>query len=133
MPGASQSPTLHKRVLASRSPVSPSARRPSAQVLLKVAVSYACWAPVCNSAYLTAMPLLRGESLAAAVDAARRSLGRLRLLEAACSAPYNLFAFRLLPLPLRAPVQSLIALFFSVGLALLTDDEPTPYQEGIGG
>ena len=99
---------------------------PRLQVLLKVAVSYACWAPVCNSAYLTAMPLLRGESLAAAVDAARRSLGRLMLLEAACFAPYNLFAFRLLPLPLRAPVQSLIALFFSVGLALLTDDEPTP-------
>ena len=106
---------------------------PRLQVLLKVAVSYACWAPVCNSAYLTAMPLLRGESLAAAIDAARRSLGRLMLLEAACFAPYNLFAFRLLPLPLRAPVQSLIALFFSVGLALLTDDEPTPYQEGIGG
>jgi len=88
-------------------------------VILKTTLSYCVWAPVCNSAYLLAMPLLRGEPLALALANVRAQFLIVMGLELACFMPYNLFAFRAIPLSLRAPIQSCVACVFSVGLALM--------------
>lgn len=92
---------------------------PMREVLIKTAISFFVWAPVCNSAYLLSMPLLRGEALAPALANVRGQLIAVMGLELSCFMPYNLIAFRVIPLSLRAPIQACVACIFSVGLALM--------------
>lgn len=92
---------------------------PLHDVFIKTAVTFFVWAPVINSAYLLAMPLLRGEHISMALLNLRVQFWPVTLLEFVCFVPYNLFAFKAIPLPLRAAVQSCVAGAFSVGLALM--------------
>jgi hypothetical protein len=92
---------------------------PLHDVVLKTAVTFLVWAPLINSAYLLAMPLLRGEELSMALANLHVQFWPVTLLEFVCFVPYNLLAFKALALPLRAPVQACVAGAFSVGLALM--------------
>jgi hypothetical protein len=88
-------------------------------ILIKTAVTFFVFAPAINSAYLLAMPLLRGELISMALENVRAQFWPVTLLDFVCFVPYNLLAFKAIPLPLRAPVQACVACAFSVGLALM--------------
>ncbi|EOD37051.1 hypothetical protein EMIHUDRAFT_110055 [Emiliania huxleyi CCMP1516] len=87
-------------------------------IVLKCTADYFIWAPIANTLYLVLVPLLMGQTPAAAFQIMLDGFGAVSLLELCIWTPYNLLSFRFLPLELRPPTQSALAALFTIGLSL---------------
>jgi hypothetical protein len=94
-------------------------RRPARDAALKALIDYVAWSPLCNSAYLIACPLARGEPLLAACELLAERFVAVQALELACFAPYNLVAYSAIPLALRPLGTCTVAAVFTIGLSFL--------------
>ena len=54
----------------------------------------------------------------------RAGLPSVMLLEASIFMPYNLLAFNSIPAPLRPPCGSLLAAVFTIGLGMISAQQP---------
>lgn len=85
--------------------------------VFKATADYIVWAPIANTGYLLAIPLLTGQGVDVAMQTMCAGFVSVSLLELAIIAPYNLCAYRFIPLDMRVPAQSTLAAAFTIGLA----------------
>ena len=70
------------------------------------------------------MPLLTGHGVDASLLSLHAGLPSVMLLEASIFMPYNLLAFNSIPAPLRPPCGSLLAAVFTIGLGMISAQQP---------
>jgi len=89
-------------------------------VARKTATDYVFWAPIANTAYLLGLPLLTGHGAEAALSTWQAGFVSVMLLELSIFMPYNVFAFRMIPLEARPLVQTLLSAAFTIGLCTVS-------------
>ena len=89
----------------------------AAVVVAKAVLDATLWAPVANTAYLAATPLLEGRGAGECAAEVRENFVPVMRTELATFLPYNLLSFALVPPLLRPFTTGFVSMCFSVYLS----------------